>query len=69
MFTKLTTDKARSTLKPLNGSVLFAFTAYFTNIDTGMTQIGGYVNAGDRRHTQTWILQLTQQEMGDFCLE
>jgi len=56
---KLAANKASGMLKSLDSRLLLGFTAYAADIDAGMTQIRRYFDAGDRRHIQPWVLQLT----------
>jgi hypothetical protein len=58
VFAKLPTDKASGTLKSLERSSLFGFTAYPADIDTSVTQIGGHIDSRNGRHAQPWVLKL-----------
>jgi hypothetical protein len=57
---ELAANKASGMFKSSNRRLLFGFTPYPADIDTGMTEIRRYLNSGDRCHVQPWILQLTQ---------
>jgi hypothetical protein len=59
VFAKLATNKTSGTLKALDSRLLLGFTPYPADIHTSMTQIRRYFDARDRRHAQTWVLQLT----------